>query len=318
MRLYDIMKEEPEKQNVVEEPQLQAIPGNEETAPAETAVVETPAAEELKYKYTAGWWQTPNYVEAEKKYQETGKKQMEIAEKRAKRQRNLAIFGDLAKLGAQAYAKNGGVYKIDKFTPQTEIANEKLRKVRDNAAQIMAYAERMRAAQQGDAANEQARMKAEYDYGVADAAAKAKAAKDERDYQYKVAKDAADAKYREEVFEFNKNKWEEQKTQHKENLGLGYARLAKDDKPGKRDWIAEYWRHIPNYPEFAIYLTDEDGVPIEDGGKPVFNPYITEKQAESVVKRITEFATARNEKTGDSKKPKKKNPMNGKKANPMN
>lgn len=295
MRLYDIMKEEPEKQNVVEEPQLQRIPGYEETS-----VVETPAAEEPKYKYTAGWWQIPNYVEAEKKYQEAGKKQMEIAEKRAKRQRDLAIFGDLAKLGAQAYAKNGGVYKIDKFTPQTEIANEKLRRVRDNnAAQIMAYAERMRTAQQGDAANEQARMKAEYDYGVADAAAKAKAAKDERDYQYKVDKDAVDAKYREDVFEFNKNKWEEQKTQHKENLGLGYARLAKDgkdDKPGKRDWISEYWKHIGNYPEFAIYLTNERGKPITDGGKPVFNPYITEKQAESVVKRITEFATARNNK----------------------
>ena len=298
MRLYDIMKEEPEKQNVVEESQLQEIPGYEETAPVETAVVETPAAEEPKYKYTAGWWQTPNFVEAEKKYQEAGKKQMEIAEKRAKRQRDLAIFGDLAKLGAQAYAKNGGVYKIDKFTPQTEIANEKLRKVRDNnAAQIMAYAERMRAAQQGDAANEQARMKAEYDYSVADAAAKAKAAKDERDYQYKVDKDAADAKYREEVFEFDKNKWEEQKTQHKENLGLGYARLAKDDKDGERDWISEYWRHIPNYPEFAIYLTDEDGGPIkDDSDKLVFNPYITEKQAESVVKRIAEFATARDKK----------------------
>lgn len=300
MRLYDIMKEEPEKQNVVEEPQLQRIPGYEETAPAETAVVETPAAEGPKYKYTAGWWQTPNYVEAEKKYQEAGKKQMEIAEKRAKRQRNLAIFGDLAKLGAQAYAKGGGVYKIDKITPQTEIANEKLRKVRDNnAAQIMAYAERMRAAQQGDAANEQARMKAEYDYSIADAAAKAKAAKDARDYQYKVYKDAVDADLKERGLALQEDRLAETKAHNKKSLALSYARLAKDgkdDKPGKRDWISEYWKHIPNYPEFAIYLTDERGNPIKDDG---FNPYITEKQAESVVKRITEFATARNEKWKD-------------------
>jgi hypothetical protein len=294
------MKEEPEKQNVVEEPQLQRIPGYEETATAETAVVETPAAEEPKYKYTAGWWQMPNYVEAEKKYQEAGKKQMEIAEKRAKRQRDLAIFGDLAKLGAQAYAKNGGVYKIDKFTPQTEIANEKLRKVRDNnAAQIMAYADRMRTAQQGDAANEQARMKAEYDYSIADAAAKAKAAKDERDYLYKVAKDAVDADLKERQLALQEDRLAETKTHNKKSLALGYARLANDGKDGKRDWISEYWKHIPNYPEFAIYLTDEDGVPITDGGKPVFNPYITEKQAESVVKRITEFATARNKARDD-------------------
>ena len=293
MRLYDMMKEEPEKQNVVEEPQLQRIPGYEETAPAETAVVETPAAEEPKYKYTAGWWQTPSYVEAEKKYQEAGKKQMEIAEKRAKRQRDLAIFGDLAKLGAQAYAKNGGVYKIDKFTPQTEIANEKLRKVRDNnAAQIMAYAERMRAAQQGDAANEQARMKAEYDYGVADAAAKAKAANDERDYQYKVYKDAVDANLKERGLALQEDRLAETKTHNKKSLALGYARLAKDDKPGKRDWIAEYWRHIPNYPEFAIM--EDDGM----FGEKMKN-YVTEKEAESVVKRITEFATARNEKWKD-------------------
>lgn len=301
MRLYDIMKEEPGKQNVVEESQLPEIPGNEETAPAETAVVETPAAEEPKYKYTS-WWKMPSYAKAEKEYQEQGKKQMEIAEKRAKRQRDLAIFGDLAKLGAQAYAKGGGVYKIDKFTPQTEIANEKLRKVRDNnAAQIMAYAERMRTAQQGDAANEQARMKAEYDYGVADAAAKAKAAKDERDYQHKVAKDEFDAKIAAQNAVSRRIS---------ANASADRASGGSEAKGGNRDWISEYWRHIHNYPEFAIYLTDEDGVPIEKDSKPVFNPYITEKQAESVVKRITEYATARNKKTGDSKKP--TSPMNKK------
>lgn len=243
--------EEPVKQNVVEESRLAEMSGDE-------PVVETPAvAEPPKYKYTAGWWQTPNYVEAEKKYQEAGKKQMDIAETRAKRQRDLAIFGDLAKLGAQAYAKSGGAYKIDKFTPQTEIANEKLRKVRDNnAAQIMAYADRMRTAQQADAANEQTRMKAEYDYGVADAAAKAKAAKEARDYNLELEKQRNLESYRAARIEI--------------------ARMNKAKADVDENVYKEYLEAIRMYPELAVkklvdkYTVDFMGRPqplIEDGKK---------------------------------------------------
>jgi hypothetical protein len=298
MRLYDIMKEEPEKQNVVEESQLPEIPGNEETAPAETAVVETPAAEEPKYKYTS-WWKMPSYAKAEKEYQEQGKKQMEIAEKRAKRQRDLAIFGDLAKLGAQAYAKGGGVYKIDKITPQTEIANEKLRRVRDNnAAQIMAYAERMRTAQQRDAANELARNKAEYDYSIADAAAKAKAAKDERDYQYKVAKDAVDADLKERQLALEEDRLAETK---KPDKYLAYDRYGNDK------WF--------DSKESAETFSRNEGTWHEEEYDEVSTENYTNLWGEPQTK-----TTNRKKKTGYSKKPgeKKKNPMgSGKKANPM-
>ena len=191
------------------------------------------------------------------------------------------------------YAKKGGAWKIDPFTPATEKANDNLAALRErHAAEVAAFARQRAAAKQAQIADQNARMKLETSLAEADAVAKAKAEKDARDFAYKVAKDEFDAKIAAQNAESRRIS-----ANASAERASGGSEAKKPDKPGNRDWISEYWRHIRNYPEFAIYLTDERGESIkDDNGKPKFNPYITEKQAESVVKRITEFTTARDKK----------------------
>lgn len=98
------------------------------------------------------WWKSPNYLAAEKKLQEEGIAQMEKQERQAKRERNAALLSDIARVGAQVWAHDGGAWKIDKNTPATTAANSRLQVVRDkNAANMMLYAQRRQEAKQKDA-----------------------------------------------------------------------------------------------------------------------------------------------------------------------
>lgn len=306
MSLYDIMTKKPKQAPVVEPvaapvvaeekapaPKTYAVKDSEAIASVAAPVQEAPQTVTQEKKPYTWWWQTPDFVGAVESQAKAAEKRAEQDRKRARRERNAAILGDLAKLGAQMYAKKGGAWKIDPFTPATEKANDNLAALRErHAAEVAAFAKERAAARQAQIADQNARMKAEYDYSVADTAAKAKAEKDARDFAYKVDKDKFDAEIAAQNAESNRIR----ANASAERASGGSGKPDKDDKPGNRDWISEYWRHIRNYPEFAIYLIDERGDPIEKDGKPVFNPYITEKQAESVVKRITEFATARDKK----------------------
>lgn len=104
------------------------------------------------------WWKSPNYLAAEKRLQEEGIAQMEKQERQAKRERNAALLSDIARVGAQVWAHDGGAWKIDKNTPATTAANSRLQAVRDkNAANMMLYAQRRQEAKQKDA--EDARYK---------------------------------------------------------------------------------------------------------------------------------------------------------------
>lgn len=98
------------------------------------------------------WWKSPNYLAAEKKLQEEGIAQMEKQERQAKRERNAALLSDIARVGAQLWAHEGGAWKIDRNTPATTAANSRLQAVRDkNAANMMLYAQRRQEAKQKDA-----------------------------------------------------------------------------------------------------------------------------------------------------------------------
>lgn len=98
------------------------------------------------------WWKSPNYLAAEKKLQEEGIAQMERQERQAKRERNAALLSDIARVGAQLWAHEGGAWKIDRNTPATTAANSRLQAVRDkNAANMMLYAQRRQEAKQKDA-----------------------------------------------------------------------------------------------------------------------------------------------------------------------
>lgn len=309
MSLYDIMNKKP-KQEVVapvvepveapvvaEEkapaPKTYAVKDSEAIARVAAPVQEAPQTVTQEKKPYTWWWQTPDFVGAVESQAKAAEKRAEQDRKRAVRQRNAAILGDLAKLGAQMYAKKGGAWKMDAFTPATEKANDKLAALRErHAAEVAAFARERAAAKQAQIADNNARMKLETSLAEADLDREIKAKMDARDFAYKVAKDEFDAK----IAEQNAESRRISANASAEKASGGSGKPDKDDKPGNRDWISEYWRRIRNYPEFAIYLIDERGDPIEKDGKPVFNPYITEKQAESVVKRITEFATARDKK----------------------
>lgn len=97
------------------------------------------------------WWKSPNYLAAEKALQEEGKKQMERQERQARRERNAALLSDIARVGAQMWAHDGGAWKIERTTPSAIAANSRLQEVRDrNAANMMLYAQRRQEAKRKD------------------------------------------------------------------------------------------------------------------------------------------------------------------------
>lgn len=102
-------------------------------------------------KNELAWWHSPNYLAAEEALQEEGKKQMERQEARARRERNAALLSDIARVGAQMWAHDGGAWKIDRATPSAIAANSRLQEVRDrNAANMMLYTQRRQEAKRKD------------------------------------------------------------------------------------------------------------------------------------------------------------------------
>lgn len=105
------------------------------------------------------WWQTPDYLGEVERRAASAEKRAEQEKKRAKRERDMALLGDIARLGAQAYAKKGGAWKIDPFTPATEKANDKLAALRErHAAEVAAFAKARQAARQAQAEDYNTRM----------------------------------------------------------------------------------------------------------------------------------------------------------------
>lgn len=91
----------------------------------------------------------------------------ELLEKRAKRDRDMAILGDMANLVAKGAAMHGGAWKINNDELQSAKANERLRALQQkNAAQMAEYA-KMRVAANDNARKERNAMKkAQYDTDV--------------------------------------------------------------------------------------------------------------------------------------------------------
>lgn len=170
-----------------------------QTAPLQEALKAERSTETPQKKPYTHWWQTPEYLGEVNRRAADAEKRAEQDRKRAVRQRNAAILGDLAKLGAQMYAKAGGATRVDQFTPATEKANDKLAALRErHAAEVAAFAKERAAARQAQIADNNARMKLETSLAEADIDRKIKAKKDARDFAYKVAKDEFDAKIAEQ------------------------------------------------------------------------------------------------------------------------
>lgn len=156
MSLYDIMSKRPV---IDEEPEGQEVPV---AAPVQQEVVQAapvlePAAEK---KDRLWWWQTPDFMGAVAAQEKAAEKRMEQEKKRARRQRNMAILGDIARLGAQTGAIAGGAWIADPFTPATEKANDNLAALRErHAAEVAAFARQRAAAQEKLAADNNAKEK---------------------------------------------------------------------------------------------------------------------------------------------------------------
>lgn len=126
---------------------------------AESLAVAPESPEPKRYTY---WWQTPDYLGEVERRAASAEKRAEQDRKRVRRERNVAILGDIAKLGAQVFAKEGGAWKIPEFTPATEKANDKLAALRErHAAEVAAFARERAAARQAQIADNNNRMRLE-------------------------------------------------------------------------------------------------------------------------------------------------------------
>lgn len=147
-----------------------------EAIKAASPVVEP--AEPQKRPYT-WWWQTPDYLGEVERRAADAEKQAELEKKRLRRKRNAAIISDIAKLGAQASMLNSGVTNIERFTPNSQVVNDKIASLSEKrAAQIAAFAKERAAARAAQVADNNARMKLEMSLAADDAERKAKAERD--------------------------------------------------------------------------------------------------------------------------------------------
>jgi hypothetical protein len=152
----------------------------EEVVVEEPVVVEPVKAEApvSKYKYTS-WWKSPEYEKQVAELANVAEKRRETDKKQAKWNRNVAIFSDIARLGVQVGANAGGAYMIDRTTPFTDKATEKLERLRkEHAAEIEGYAQKLKEAKLKDREDLMNRNIAEMKYKQADDELKYKIAKD--------------------------------------------------------------------------------------------------------------------------------------------
>lgn len=219
---------------------------------------EPETAQKMPYTW---WWQTPEYLSAVESSEKVAAKQYEQDKKRLRRERNVAILGDLAKLAAQTGAVAGGAWKVDAFAPETQKVNDKFAALRERrAADVAAFAKQRAAARQALIADNNARMKLETSLAEADIDRRIKAEKDARDFAYKVAKDESDAKIA------------AQNAESRRISANASAGRASGGSGAKNDAIyEEYYKWLEKYPEIQVrkavakrdrrgrYAKDKDG-----------------------------------------------------------
>ena len=108
-----------------------------------------------------------NYVEQTDAQIAQAQKYAAEQERRAKRDRDMAILSDIANLATKGAAMHGGAWKIDKEEARSAVANEKLRALRESNSKLLAeYARRRMEAADAARKERNAEKKAEYDAAV--------------------------------------------------------------------------------------------------------------------------------------------------------
>lgn len=309
MSLFDEMEKKPKQATVMEpveapvvaEEKATVTPVQQPTAPVQVeaqAVQSTPETKQEKKPYT-WWWQTPDYLGEVERRAVDAEKQAELDKKKLRRERNAAIISDIAKLGAQAFMLDGGVTNIERFTPQSQVVNDKIASLSEKrAAQIAAFAKERAAARAAQVADNNARMKLETSLAEAGL-----------DRKIKAAEKAADIEYKNKLLGIRQT---EADTAAK-NAGTRASNALKEYRAYDKDGNAHYFRTKGAADSFAQQEGTWVGNPVE---------VVTVKEGVDVFGNPETTTTTRTStKGGSSQKPgeKKKNPMgSGKKANPMN
>lgn len=267
-----------------------------EAIKAASPVVEPAEPQKMPYTW---WWQTPDYLGEVERRAADAEKQAELEKKRLRRERNAAIISDIAKLGAQAFMLDGGVTNIERFTPQSQVVNDKIASLSEKrAAQIAAFAKERAAARAAQVADNNARMKLETSLAEADL-----------DRKIKAAEKAADIEYKNKLLGIRQTEADTAAKNARTRAGNAVKEYRAYDKNGN----ARYFKTRGAADLFA----QQEGTWVE-------NPVVVVTVKEGVDDfgdPVTTTTTRTSTKGGSSQKPgeKKKNPMgSGKKANPMN
>lgn len=118
---------------------------------SEMAGIPAPVEQPKKSTVDMSWWQSPHYAQAEQALQQQARATMEQQERRALNERRAALLGDIARLGAQTWAKSGGAWVIPRTESQAAAANTRLQQLRDkHAADMLAYSQRLQQARLAD------------------------------------------------------------------------------------------------------------------------------------------------------------------------
>lgn len=152
--------------------------------------------------------------ELEKSYNEA-EEQARKQEEKARRDRDVALIGDMAHLFSQSAAMHGGAWKVDKINSTAAAGNEKLRALQErNIAQTAQFAKERAALRDAKRKEENAAKVAQYNAEVE---------------QYKRNLDEA---RRAEDMALEREKLEEQKTYHENSLGIQKERNARLSQRG--------------------------------------------------------------------------------------
>lgn len=224
-----------------------------EAIKAASPVVEPAELQKMPYTW---WWQTPDYLGEVEKRAADAEKQAELDKKKLRRERNAAIISDIAKLGAQAFMLDGGVTNIERFTPQSQVVNDKIASLSEKrAAQIAAFAKERAAARAAQVADNNARMKLEMSLAADDAGRKATAEK--------VAYDRAWDAYKQKTLEDHRAAELEQKKQREARLAV-QGNGNSDEYDAYQEMIAEnpglaVMKKVPKRDEDGNYVKKADG-----------------------------------------------------------
>lgn len=140
--------------------------------PAAPTAVEDVQQNEDGGKKTILWPDRPemekgNYVEQTDAQIAQAQKSAAEQERRAKRDRDMAIISDIANLVTKGAAMHGGAWKIDKEEARSAVANDKLRALRESNSKLLAeYARQRMEAADAQRKERNAERKAEYDAAV--------------------------------------------------------------------------------------------------------------------------------------------------------